>query len=339
MDISRRQRLIMEKIVGLYTNSGDPVGSKFLGSMISEFSVSSATLRNEMAALTALGLLEQPHTSAGRIPTVQGYRYYVENLLHTDTLDEREMDDIRRAIDNMDTDPDRAAEEAAHVLSSLLGCAAITTTPKGGDVRMTHFEVIRTGRFNVAVLAVSSVGGVRTRVCRVPEELSDVQLHRVEALLNEALIFVAPEDITRAYFEDVCRRLGDLADIALPIVRAAVTIIRGSAEVRVYTDGQQYLLKYHELDDHIGELLELFSDTRSLEDTLKTPEPLKVFVGEGPGALGTGTLSMVVGRYRAAGGRYGAIAVAGPVRMNYRYVIPRLSWFRDCLSAVLTSPV
>ncbi len=268
-----------------------------------------------------------------------GYRYYVDNLMCSETLGDGEKARMQELIASIDSDPDRAAEEAAHVLSDLMGFAAITTTPKGVDVKMTHFEVIRTGRFNVAVLAVSSVGGVKTRVCRVMSELSDDRLKKVECLLNKSLVFVSSEDINDAFLSSVAKKLGADAAAAEPIVKAAGKIIKSASDVRVYTDGQQHLLKYHELDAHIGELLEMFSDSRSLEDTLKTPEPLKVFVGDGPGALGRGTLSMVIGRYRASGGRYGAVAVAGPVRMNYRYVIPRLSWFRDCLSAMLTSPL
>lgn len=339
MDISRRQRLILEKIIGLYSGSGDPVGSRFLGSVIDEFSVSSATLRNEMAALTSLGLLEQPHTSAGRVPSVMGYRYYVENLLKDDAPDREEEGRIRSAVAGMDNDPDRAAEEAAHLLSEITGFAAIATTPRGGDVKVTHFEVLRTGRFNVAVLAVSSVGGVRTRVCRTERELSDADLSAVKNLLNARLVFVSSEDIDEKRLTAVCRELGEAAEGIEPIVKAAGAIVRSASETRMYTDGQQKLLRYHELDGHIGEMLELFSDSRSLEYTLGGSEPLKVFIGEGPGALGSGALSMVVARYRAAGGRYGAVAVAGPVRMNYRRVIPRLSLFRDCLSDNLTSPV
>ncbi len=239
----------------------------------------------------------------------------------------------------MDSDPDRAAEEAAHLLSEITGFAGIATTPKGGDVKVTHFEVLRTGRFNVAVLAVSSVGGVKTRVCRTERELSDSDLSAVKNLLNSRLVFVSSEDADARLIAGVCRELSGLSDRIEPIVKAAGAIIRSASETRIFTDGQQKLLKYHELDGHIGEMLELFSDSRSLEYTLGSPEPLKVFIGEGPGALGSGTLSMVIARYRAAGGRYGAVAVAGPVRMNYRRVIPQLSLFRDCLSDNLTSPV
>lgn len=336
MDISRRQRLILEKIVGLYTESGDPVGSKYLGRVIDELMVSSATLRNEMAALTSLGLLEQPHTSAGRVPTVLGYRYYVDNLMRGESPDEKEKLYIKNVVENMDSDAERAAEEAAHLLSKITGVAAITTTPKGGNVQITHFELIRTGRYNVAVMAVSSVGGVKTRVCRQKSEITDSELTELQQLLNRSLVFISAEDVG----EDAASSLiGRTQEKNAPIIKAAVMIIKSINEVRVFSDGQQTLLKYHELDGYIGKILDMFSDTGGLKEALETEEPLKILVGEGPGPLGEGNLGMVVGRYRASGGRYGAIAVAGPFRMNYRYIVPRLDWFRTCLSNTLTGPI
>ena len=335
-DISRRQRLILEKIVGLYTAYGDPVGSKYLGSVIDELSVSSATLRNEMATLTSLGYLEQPHTSAGRVPTVMGYRYYVDNLMRSEAPDEDEKQYIKNAIENMDSDAERAAEEAARLLSRITGVAAITTTPKGGNVQITHFELIRTGRYNVAVLAVSSVGGVKTRVCRLRSEITDQELAELQSMLNRSLVFISAEDVSESLVSSVMAAGKEKYE---PIIRSAVLIIKNINEVRVYSDGQQTLLQYHELDGYIGKLLDMFSDTGGLKEALETDEPLKILVGEGPGHLGEGNLGMVVGRYRASGGRYGAIAVAGPFRMNYGYIVPRLDWFRTCLSNTLTGPI
>lgn len=337
MDISRRKRLILSKIVALYTDSGDPVGSKLLNSFLQEVSVSSATIRNEMAELTSLGFLEQPHTSAGRVPTVEGFRYYVENLLQSSPLNAQEEAEIDQAIDSMDSDPDRAADEAARSLAKVTGLAAITTTPRGGNVQLTHFEMIKTGKYNVAIVGVTSVGGVKTRVCRVAQELSNAQLAKLESLLNRRFVFVSAEDLSQSMIEEALAELGGEAQVCAPVLSAAATIVKSAAEVRVFTEGQEKLLDYPEFDAHIKELLELFADPRSMRDYLMPDEPLKVYVGDERGA-GMDSLGVVVGRYRAAGGRFGALAVAGPVRMNYGLIIPRVTYFRDRLSAVLTNP-
>ncbi len=338
MDISRRKRIILSQIVALYTDSGDPVGSKILNQFLEGVSVSSATIRNEMAELTSLGFLEQPHTSAGRIPTVEGFRYCVEHMLHSAPLSASEQAAIDTAIDAMDSDPDRAADEAARSLAQVTGLAAITTTPQGGNVQMTHYEIFKTGKYNIAIVGVTSVGGVKTRVCRVAQELEGDLLAKLESMLNRRFVFVSAEDVTDALVREAIGELGADGERCVPVLSAVVTIIRSAADVRVYTEGQEKLLDYPEFDAHIKELLELFSDTENMRNYLVPDEPLKVYVGDERGAFGMDSLGVVLGRYRAAGGRYGALAVAGPVRMNYAYIIPRVTYFRDRLSAALTNP-
>lgn len=338
MDIGRRKSIILSKIVSLYTDSGDPVGSKILNQFLDDISVSSATIRNEMAELTALGLLEQPHTSAGRVPTAQGYRYYVDHLLRVYPLREEEKKFIDESVAEMDSDPDRAADEAARSLANLTGLAAITTTPKGGNVQMTHYEMFKTGKYNIAIVGVTSVGGVKTRVCRVRRELTPAQLGTMENLLNKVFVFVSPEDLSQERVQEAFELLGPDAELSRPVLQAVFAIIRGAQEVRVYTDGAEKLLAYREFDSHIRELLELFADSEQMRERLDADEPLKVYVGDEPGAFGMDSLSVVMGRYRASGGRYGVLAVAGPVRMNYSFIIPRLTYFRDRVSAALTNP-
>lgn len=337
MDISRRKMLILQKIVSLHMLSGDPVGSKILSELLDEYTVSSATLRNEMAELTGLGLLEQPHTSAGRIPTNMGYRYYVDHLITLKDLTKREKDYIDSAVEAMDADPDSAAGEAAKALAGLTGLAAIATTPSGGNIQITHYYIVPAGRFNLAVIGITSIGGVKSRVCRVEEELDEKAIQQVTDVLNKYLVFVSSEDIGDAVLESVNMELSPNDRIYAPVLSAAAAIIHSASDVKVFTEGQQHLLSYPELDSHIKELLELFSDDDMIQ-RLEAGEPLKVFVGDEPGSPGIDSLGVVMGRYRAAGGRHGALAVAGPVRMDYGYIIPRLSYFRDKVSASMTSP-
>jgi len=335
VDISRRKRRILQEIVSLYTLYGDPVGSKLLGELLGEISVSSATIRNDMADLTSMGYLEQPHTSAGRVPTVLGYRYYVDNLLKTSPLTEEERAYVDSLIEGMDPDPEKSAELAARCLVRLTGLAAIATTPRGGDIRITRFELLRCGKYNVAVIGITGIGGIRVRVSRVPAEVTPEQLEKICRILNENMIFVSAEDVTSQLLTSIHRRFGQDADIGSPILAAAAALTESMSEVRVFTDGQQQLLSFTELDESIRSLLELFSDSEALSRSLEISSAMRVFVGD---AFGIDRLGMVIGRYSAAGGRYGALAAVGPVRMDYGFVIPRLSYLQDKMSAELTSP-
>ena len=174
MAMDARKQRILEAIVALYALDGEPVGSGLLASYF-DMAVSSATLRNEMAALTRLGLLEQPHTSAGRVPSAKGYRYYLDHLLQgPDAMaladeDRRKVDAL---FDAMDAEPEKLAPAAARALADYTGCAAAASTPRADDLCIAHFEVVQVGRYSAAVLAVTSAGGVRTRVARVDTGLS-----------------------------------------------------------------------------------------------------------------------------------------------------------------------
>ena len=198
MAMDARKQRILEAIVALYANDGEPVGSGLLANYF-DMALSSATLRNEMAALTKLGLLEQPHTSAGRVPSAQGYRYYLDHLIDAPkagTLpekDRRRIDDLFAA---MDAEPEKLVPAATRCLADMTGCAAAATTPQAPDLCIAHFEVVQVGRYSAAVLAVTSAGGVRTRVARVDTGLTRDDAANLAQLLNRGLTFVAPQDLS-----------------------------------------------------------------------------------------------------------------------------------------------
>ena len=164
MTMDARKQRVLQAIVALYGLEGEPVGSSVLANYF-DMAVSSATLRNEMAALTKLGLLEQPHTSAGRVPSAKGYRYYLDHLL----TDDQPLDRVTRArVDavfaSLDHEPEKLAQGAAKALAAISGCTAAVSTPCAEDLCIAHYEVVQVGRSAAAVLAVTTAGYVRTRV-------------------------------------------------------------------------------------------------------------------------------------------------------------------------------
>ena len=186
MAMDDRKQRVLTAIVSLYSADGEPVGSTLL-SRYFDMAVSSATLRNEMAALTKLGLLEQPHTSAGRVPSAKGYRYYLDQLMEQHLrLSQEDKALVEGIFRELDYDPDQLADGAAKALADLLGCAVVVSTPRAEDVRIAHYELIQVGRSNVAVLAVTSAGGVRTRVARLDRPVDMVQLQKLAQVLAVA---------------------------------------------------------------------------------------------------------------------------------------------------------
>ena len=184
MTMDARKQRVLQAIVALYGLEGEPVGSSVLANYF-DMAVSSATLRNEMAALTKLGLLEQPHTSAGRVPSAKGYRYYLDHLL----TDDQPLDRVTRArVDavfaSLDHEPEKLAQGAAKALAAISGCTAAVSTPCAEDLCIAHYEVVQVGRSAAAVLAVTTAGYVRTRVARVRTGLSRENAAALAALLN-----------------------------------------------------------------------------------------------------------------------------------------------------------
>ncbi len=327
MPIDDRKERIMMAIVSLYANEGEPVGSNLLQRCI-DFSVSSATLRNEMAALTRLGLLEQPHTSAGRIPTAKGYRYYVDNLLHVQNqLSSEEQKLIRKRVGTLDHDPEKLARGSAAALADLLGYAVIATTPLAKDLHIVHYEVIQVGRYTAAVLAVTVAGGVLTRVAKVDFELEREDCLRLANTLNVHLRFVAEADVTSSLIRNMMDSLEENGPCSWPILSAALTLLAEAGKSSLYFEGQKYLLRWPELDKGMRALLELVG-TQSYVENLLTPQAqhTEVLFGDElerpiPG------LCIVSQHYPAGGGLYGALAVLGPTRMQFGKVISTLDYF------------
>ena len=327
MTMDARKQRVLQAIVALYGLEGEPVGSSVLANYF-DMAVSSATLRNEMAALTKLGLLEQPHTSAGRVPSAKGYRYYLDNLL----TDDQPLDRVTRArVDavfaSLDHEPEKLAQGAAKALGS--GCTAAVSTPCAEDLCIAHYEVVQVGRSAAAVLAVTTAGYVRTRVARVRTGLSRENAAALAALLNRNLTFVAPVDLSTRMLSELCSQI---APELVPVVSAAAAILQDSVKPHVFLGGEQYLLDWPQLDGRVGDILTLLNDEEQAASLIAPPENRSesVLLGEDLEPQIPG-LCIVSDRYLVGGGLWGSIALIGPTRMPFQKLMPLLHEFADQL--------
>ncbi|MCL1829823.1 MAG: heat-inducible transcriptional repressor HrcA [Oscillospiraceae bacterium] len=331
MEISDRKRTILTALITLHADSGDPVGSGILAGFLESLSVSSATLRNEMAELTTLGLLEQPHTSAGRIPTQLGIRYYIDNLMNPWSMESKEREQINRIVRGMDNDPEKATEKAAGILAELFGLSSVAMTPRGNNPHLVHFRVLKIGRYNYALIGVTDAGSIQSRVCRIEKDLSESRLHHVEQLLNKYLVFISPEDVNN----DLMLRIGSqLAEESLaytPLIQSALSLVENLSSYRVYTDGEQNLFSYRDVYSQILPYLEYINDSKKLAELLlRAQTSFSIYIGEEIDPSLT-NLGMITGHFRA-GRLNGHLGVIGPARMNYAYILPRLRYFCEALS-------
>ncbi len=327
MPMDRRKQQVLRAIVALYAMDGEPVGSGLLCQHL-DMAVSSATLRNEMAALTKLGLLEQPHTSAGRVPSAKGYRYYLDHLLSDgEALPEAEAARIDAALRELDHAPERLAQGTARALADDVCYAVAATTPRSEEARIAHFEVVQVGRYSAAVLAVTGTGGVHTRVARVETGLSRADAAKVAELLNRGLVFVAPADVTGSLLAGLAAALGEQGEALFPVIRAAAALVRDAARPNATLEGTQYLLEWPDFSGYLAELLQIFRDGEAAGRLIAPPtNRTSVLLGEDlphpmPG------LCIMSKRYLAGGGLTGSIAIIGPARMPFSKLMPRLEHY------------
>ena len=252
MAMDNRKQRVLEAIVALYNQGGEPVGSGLLSEYLN-LAVSSATLRNEMAALTKLGLLEQPHTSAGRVPSAKGYRYYIDYLMQPhEALSLRQTAQIDAMFADLDYEPERMAAGAARLLCDYTGYTACATTPRADDLCIAHFEVVQVGRYSAAVLAVSGTGGVRTRVARLDTGLTRADAALLASVLNRCLTFVSPADLSRPVMAGMAAELGEKAATLYPVLNAAAALLEESARARTFLEGAQRISHWPEVSARRG---------------------------------------------------------------------------------------
>lgn len=333
--MDERKRRVLQAIVALYTSDGEPIGSHLLSEYM-DLAVSTATLRNEMAALTKLGLLEQPHTSAGRIPSGAGYRYYIDNLMNCPPLSAEQKAAIDARFANFDYDPPKLVQAAARALSEDTGLMVAATTPRAEDIRIAHFQFTQVGRRSAAVMAVTSAGGVLTRVARTPEVLTDDDIRKAGVLINSALAFLTPADVTPDILPQLEKGFGERAAALLPLGRAAELLVREAGRAVTAVEGTASLLRFPETRAALGQLLEFSNDHARLARGVIPPTGrLTVQLGSDPDTDLPEGVAVMSRRYLAGNGMCGGIAILGPERMPYLRLSPILEYYALLLGGAM----
>ncbi len=336
MDLSIRKQKILKAAVELYVQSGMPVGSRAICEAL-DFPVSSATVRNELSDLSELGLLEQPHTSAGRLPSARGYRFYVDHLMKKRLLSGEE----RRVIDSLllssAYDPEKLLTSVSKALAALTRCAAVSTTPGGNAAVIRAVQFVQTSRRTAMVVLISSAGTMKTRVFHCDFDITPEILRVFFRTLNEKLVGRVLADITPALIQGLAASLGEMAILMSSALMAVLDVARESAEADVCLMGESNLLFCPEYEG---------SGVRRILDFLSRPEELTRLLLEGTGTrvlIGRESRrpelyasSVVISRYAIAGRDAGAIAVIGPIRQDYGRVIAGIEYLAGSVGTMLT---
>lgn len=336
MELDSRKQKILSLIIDGYIATGEPVGSKALAEALGN-SVSSATIRNDMAVLTAMGYLEQPHTSAGRLPTAKAFRLYIDRLMDRHPLTEKDRQDIDESLAGSAGDPAKLLEQASRMLADVTGYAAVAAEPEQTESNIRRIDVMQMSPRNMAVVLVTGNGTLRTKMCRCQRDIPSAVTVALADYLSRKFLDRPLACVTVKAMQDIIVELGEAGLAVAPILSAFYELTRECASAEVMLSGQFNLLRHpdYQLDD-ARSLMGFLSERERLGDVLRNQEDgLQIVLGSESVPELSGS-SMIVTHYSVGHNRQGTIGIIGPVRMNYAEAIPRIEYFANAVGKLLS---
>ena len=341
MELTDRKKKVLRCIVDLYIRTAEPVGSKAIAEL-PDMNYSSATIRNEMADLTTMGYLEQPHTSAGRVPSAAGYRLYVDELMLDYRLSMDEATSINAAIEEKMQRVDKLVEKVAKLVSQATDLPAVSVASRQSAATVKRFELIPSGSGNVIAVIMLSNEEVVNKLIRLPVYVEESELKLLTALLNTTMVDQQPEDMTGALMERIMSAAGNAAGLVPVIVEFTLDTLRRQNTTNMAVAGRARLLQqpeYRNIDKAQKMLTTLDEDAFSdLPAIMQNANGTKVLVGPENVAEELKDTSVVMTKFDIGDGLQGMIGVVGPTRMDYAKVTARLSYFAESLSKMFAKP-
>lgn len=323
--LDARARHLLRALIAQYIRDGQPVGSRTLARQAG-LEVSAATIRNVMADLEDIGLVSAPHTSAGRVPTAQGYRMFVDSLLQLDRLSDPELERMRLELPS-NAGTSALLGNASTFLSGITHFVGLVTVPQRERFAFRHIDFVALGGNRLLVILVFADNEVQNRVIEMPRPFSAPELEQIANYLNSAFAGVALDEIRRRLVEDMQQARNDMNRIMAAAIQVAETALRIETREDVLVSGQTNLVGLHDLAnvDRLRDLFEAFQHKRDLIrllDNCLHADGVRLFIGEESGFGALAQCSVIAAPYGAHGKVLGVLAVIGPTRMDYQRVIP-----------------
>ena len=341
MELTERKKKVLRSVVDLYIRTAEPVGSKAI-TELPDMKFSSATIRNEMADLTAMGYLEQPHTSAGRIPSAAGYRLYVDELMLDYRLSIDETKSINTAIEEKMQRVDKMVERVAKLVSQATNLPAISAASRSGSARVQRFELIYAGAGSFILVLMLPGDPVVNKLIKLPLNVEESDLKILSAVLNVTMTDISLEEITPELMQRVMNSAGAAASLVPVILDFTQETLRNHGSTNMAVAGQARLLslpEYRDVDKAQKVMSSLDEEALSnLPAIMQSQNGTKVLVGPENVARELKDTSVVMTKFDIGDGMQGMIGVVGPTRMDYAKVTARLSYFAESLSKMFAKP-
>ena len=321
MELDERKNKILEAIIRTYLETGEPVGSRTI-SKYTDLNLSSATIRNEMSDLEEMGYILQPHTSAGRIPSDKGYRFYVDRIMDDK---ERQVSEIKELMIERQDKMELLLKQVVKVLATNTNYAAMVSAPSYQKNKLKFIQLSNVDEKQLVAVVVVEGNIVKNKIINVREALDNETLLKLNMLLNTNLNGLSLEEINLGVIAKLKEQAGIHSDIVSEVLDAVAEAIKVEDDLEIYTSGATNIFRYPELSDseRASELINTFEEKKPLtelvQETLSDENNtgIQVYIGNETPVQAMKDCSVITATYELEEGMQGTIGIIGPKRMDY----------------------
>ena len=335
MEMTARKKEILKIVVESYVDTAEPIGSKAIVERMPG-KISSATVRNELADLTEMGYLEQPHTSAGRVPSPKGYRLYVNELMERKALSDEETAEINRSLSGTMAGMDEVISRAGQMVSSFVGYPTYTVADHKQAVTVQRFELIGVSEDSFIAVVMLSDSRVKSQLMHLELPVSQDRLPELSHLLNTHFTQIGPAEMNTRLMSLSDQVDGQRFLLLNQTVEYAGGLLAKSGQQEVFTNGASQLLKFPEYRDvdKAHDLMRFMAESKADLPAPAGGASMQILIGPENVNDALKESSVIVASYDIGDNMRGLVGVVGPTRMDYATVAARLSYFAESLSAM-----
>lgn len=341
-ELNDRKKMILKAIIEAHVKEGEPVGSKYLTEH-KQIALSSATIRNEMAELESLGYLEQPHTSAGRVPSEVGYRFYVDSLMQKYRMSQNELVRMNALVKSRLAEVDRLLETATQLAAALTNYTSLAVKPKQSEAVIDRFKTVHLGDDLFMLIMMDGGGNIKTRQIHTEMPVDADTLSKLELLLNTRLAGRRVHEITVPLVMEMERSFGEGEGLIGPVVKNVCETMSEMDGGDLKYAGVNHLLAYpeyadaHEFKELLGVLEEKRDILKLVSDAEAEDDGPQVIIGSENGVEEMKNSTLVFQKIKSGGKVIGAIGILGPRRMDYSKVISTVEYIAGNLTDLLNT--
>lgn len=339
--LSDRQRLILNAIVDNYIHSAEPVGSRTI-SKREDVGFSSATIRNEMSDLEELGYLEQPHTSAGRVPSTKGYRFYVDNLILPQLLSDLDLSKLKQLFADRILHFEQVIEYTAQMLSQMTNYTSIVLGPEIFEHRLKHIQIIPLNETQAVAIVVTNTGRVENKLIELPKGVHAAEIEKLVNILNSKLADAPLWQLRQRLYQEIAGEMRRHMEQYEEMLHVLEDSFSQEESDRVFLKGATKIMNQPEFRDveKVKDILELLEQNDQLIRLFGTPaNGMQIRIGQENSLDAIKQCSIITTSYYLEGKPVGMIGILGPTRMEYGKVISVLNYLAEGLSRMLTSDI